>query len=153
MANRCEGQFLWLTMQEPALRRGMNTKQLQQAINNSPTGLNHLYDHAWAKITQYGESDKARAFALLHWAAFALRPLTVCEISGAALIDDSEDLLLEDLPDALDADYIETEIVGLCSPLLMIRNESPGVDIGQQTVCLVHFTVREYLLPNLSLPT
>ncbi|WQF77076.1 Putative NACHT nucleoside triphosphatase, P-loop containing nucleoside triphosphate hydrolase [Colletotrichum destructivum] len=131
LANRCDGQFLWLTMQEPALRKGMNTKQLQQAINNSPTGLEHLYDHAWTKITQYREPDKARAFALLRWAAFALRPLTVCEITEAALIDDSEDLPLEDLPDALDADYTETEI----------------------TVCLVHFTVREYLLPNLPLPT
>ncbi|CCF40462.1 ankyrin, partial [Colletotrichum higginsianum] len=120
-------------MQEPALRKGMNTKQLQQAINNSPTGLDHLYDHAWTRITQYGEPDKARAFSLLRRAAFALRPLTVCEITEAALIDDSEDLLLEELPDALDADYIETEIVGLCSPLLMVRSESSGSDIGHQT--------------------
>ncbi|GKT52024.1 uncharacterized protein ColSpa_12205 [Colletotrichum spaethianum] len=53
--------------------------------------------------------------------AFTLRPLTVCEITDAALIDDSEDLPLEDLHDALDVDYIETEIDGLCSPLLMLR--------------------------------
>ncbi|GKT61202.1 ankyrin repeat domain-containing protein 52 [Colletotrichum tofieldiae] len=42
MAIRCEGRFLWLMMQEPTLRKGMNFKQLQQTINHSPAGLNHL---------------------------------------------------------------------------------------------------------------
>ncbi|WYZ39892.1 hypothetical protein EsH8_IV_000233 [Colletotrichum jinshuiense] len=150
MTNRCDGQFLWLKMQEESLRKGMNKKQLQQTINNSPIGLNQVYDYSWTRITRYGELERLRAFAILRWAAFALRPLTVYEITEAALLDDLGDLQLEDLPDAVDEDYIETEIVGLCSPLLDIRNESLPTD--QQTVHLAHFTVREYLLLNLPLP-
>ncbi|GKT64702.1 hypothetical protein ColTof4_07098 [Colletotrichum tofieldiae] len=152
MTSRCDGQFLWLKMQEESLRKGMNQKQLQQAVNDSPTGLDRLYDNTWAEITRYREPERLRTFALLRWAAFATRPLTVSEITEAAVIDDHGDLLLEDLPDAVDEDYVETEIVGLCSPLLEVRSEPSASSPGQQTVHLVHFTVREYLLPNLPLP-
>ncbi|WAO96989.1 Hypothetical protein NCS54_01468700 [Fusarium falciforme] len=107
MTDRCQGQFLWLKMQEEFLRRGMNKKQLQHAIENTPTGLDHLYDHNWTRVTRLGEWERHRAFALLRWTAFALRPLTVCEITEAALILESEDLPLEDLPDTVDDD-VET---------------------------------------------
>ncbi|OHW90752.1 ankyrin repeat domain-containing protein 52 [Colletotrichum incanum] len=152
MTSRCDGQFLWLKMQEESLRKGMNQKQLQQAVNDSPTGLDRLYDNTWAEITRYGEPERLRTFALLRWAAFAVRPLTVSEITEAAIIDDHGDLSLEDLPDAVDEDYIETEILGLCSPLLEVQSESSASSPGQQTVHLVHFTVREYLLPKLPPP-
>jgi hypothetical protein len=52
MTNRCQGQFIWLKMQEESLRRGMNKKQLQSAIENTPTGLDHLYDRSWTRITR-----------------------------------------------------------------------------------------------------
>ncbi|KAF9771309.1 hypothetical protein IL306_011056, partial [Fusarium sp. DS 682] len=118
MTDRCQGQFLWLKIQEDSLRAGMNKKQLQHAIEDTPTGLNDLYDHNWTRITQLKEWEKKRAFALLRWTAFALRPLTVSEITVAVLIIESEDLLLEDLPDAVDDHYVNTEIVGLCGPLV-----------------------------------
>ncbi|KAM0269258.1 hypothetical protein ACHAQH_009791 [Verticillium albo-atrum] len=50
MADRCQGQFLWLKMQEESLRGGMNKKQLQHAIANTPTGLDRLYDHNWIRV-------------------------------------------------------------------------------------------------------
>ncbi|KAF9776229.1 hypothetical protein IL306_005621, partial [Fusarium sp. DS 682] len=118
MSDRCQGQFLWLKMQEECLRGGMNKKQLQRAIENTPTGLDRLYDHNWTKITKLGEEERDRAFALLRWAAFALRPLTVCEITEAALILTSGELSLDDFPDTVDDEYIKSEIIGLCGPLL-----------------------------------
>ncbi|KAH6870947.1 hypothetical protein B0T10DRAFT_466948 [Thelonectria olida] len=116
MTDQCEGQFLWLKMQEKSLRRGMNKKQLQHTIKETPGGLDQLYDRSWQRITQSRESERQRIYALLRWAAFALRPLTVCEVTEAVLIDGSEDLPIEDLPDAVDDDYIDNEIVGLCGP-------------------------------------
>jgi hypothetical protein len=70
-------------MQESYLRGGMNKKQLQRAIENTPTGLDHLYDHSWTKIARLEEEGRDRAFALSRWATFALRPLTVSSISKA----------------------------------------------------------------------
>ncbi|KAI3573927.1 hypothetical protein IWW34DRAFT_810160 [Fusarium oxysporum f. sp. albedinis] len=152
MTDRCQGQFLWLKIQEDSLRAGMNKKQLQHAIEDTPTGLNDLYDHNWARITQLKEWEKNRAFALLRWTAFASRPLTVCEITEAVLIIESEDLLLEDLPDAVDDHYVNTEIVGLCGPLVEVRNDPSNPSPGQRTVHLPHFSIKQYLLYHLPMP-
>ncbi|KAH7207392.1 hypothetical protein DER44DRAFT_615563, partial [Fusarium oxysporum] len=152
MTDRCQGQFLWLKFQEDSLRAGMNKKQLQHAIEDTPTGLNDLYDHNWTRITQLKEWEKKRAFALLRWTAFALRPLTVCEITEAVLIVESEDLLLEDLPDAVDDHYVNTEIVGLCGPLVEVRNDPSNPSAGQRTVHLPHFSIKQYLLYRLPMP-
>ncbi|KAH6982389.1 ankyrin-1 [Ilyonectria destructans] len=144
--------FLWLKMQEESLRRWMDKKQLQHAIEETLTGLDCLYNQNWTRIIRYGERKRLHAFALLPWAAFALRPITVCEIAEAVLIDECEDLPLEDLPDAVDDDYINSEIVGLCSSLLEVRSESLDLSAGQRTVHLPHFTVRQCLLCNLPIP-
>ncbi|SCO54287.1 uncharacterized protein FFNC_15440 [Fusarium fujikuroi] len=152
MTDRCQGQFLWLKIQEDSLRAGMNKKQLQHAIEDTPTRLNDLYDHNWTRITQLREWEKNRAFALLRWTAFALRPLTVSEITEAVLVVQSEDLPLEDLPDAMDNHYINTEIVGLCGPLLEVRNDPSNHSPGQQTVHLPHFSIKQYLLYHLPMP-
>ncbi|KAF9763038.1 hypothetical protein IL306_003257, partial [Fusarium sp. DS 682] len=152
MTDRCQGQFLWLKIQEDSLRAGMNKKQLQHAIEDTPTGLNDLYDRNWTRITQLKEWEKNRAFALLRWTAFALRPLTVFEITEAVLAVESEDLLLEDLPDAVDDYYVNTEIVGLCGPLIEVRNASSNPCAGQRTVHLPHFSVKQYLLYHLPMP-
>ncbi|KAH7163707.1 hypothetical protein DER46DRAFT_604910 [Fusarium sp. MPI-SDFR-AT-0072] len=152
MTDRCQGQFLWLKFQEDSLRAGMNKKQLQNAIEDTPTGLNDLYDHNWTRIMQLKEWEKTRAFALLRWTAFASRPLNVCEITEAVLIIESEDLLLEDLPDAVDDHYVNTEIVGLCGPLIEVRDDPSNHSAGQRTVHLPHFSIRQYLLYHLPMP-
>ncbi|KAI8710938.1 hypothetical protein NCS52_01522700 [Fusarium sp. LHS14.1] len=152
MTNRCQGQFLWLKMQEKSLGGWMNKKQLQHAIANTPTGLDNLYDDNWTRITQLGEWQMHRAVALLRWTAFALRPLTIYEITEAALILESEDLPLEDLPDDVDDEYVNSGIVGLCGPLLEVRNDPADPSPGRRTVHLPHFSVRQYLLRQLPLP-
>ncbi|KAM0416002.1 hypothetical protein ACHAPT_013029 [Fusarium lateritium] len=144
--------FLWLKMQEESLRGWMNEKQLQRTIANTPTGLDRLYDYNWARIIQLGEWQRHRAFALLRWTAFALRPLTIYEITEAALILESEDLPLEDLPDDVDNKYVDSGIVGLCGPLLEVRNNPADPSPGRRTVHLPHFSVRQYLLCQLPVP-
>ncbi|TIC90201.1 Vegetative incompatibility protein HET-E-1 [Colletotrichum higginsianum] len=109
MADRSNGQFQWIKMQEGFLRKGRNKKQLEKDIDETPAGLDRLYDRTWERIERLRDAEKNRAFSLLRWAAFALRPLTVCEITEAVLInDDCDDLPLDELPDSVDEDYIET---------------------------------------------
>ncbi|KAH8742918.1 prion-inhibition and propagation-domain-containing protein, partial [Diaporthe sp. PMI_573] len=152
MTDQCEGQFLWLKMQEKSLGRWMNKKQLQHTIKETPAELDRLYDRSWQRITQSREWKGERIYALLRWAAFALRPLTVCEVTEAVLIDESEDLPIEDLPDAVDDDYIDSGIVGLCGPLLEVRGQDSDTSAGLRTVHLTHFSVKQYLLCNLPMP-
>ncbi|RYP08950.1 hypothetical protein DL764_001561 [Monosporascus ibericus] len=150
MADRCEGQFLWLRMQEEYLRKGMNKKQLQDTIAKTPTGLEHIYNRNWEKIAGLEEDDKTRAISLLRWAAFALRPLTVYEITEAVLINDEcHDLPVDELPDSIDEDYIDSETLGLCGSLLEVRIIPSEPSAGLRTVHLPHFSVKQYLLSNL----
>jgi hypothetical protein len=63
--------------------------------------LDSLYERNWNRITRSDRVD--RAAALLRWAAFALRLLTVGEITEAVLIDEECDVLpTDELPDAID---------------------------------------------------
>ncbi|KAI6777808.1 uncharacterized protein J7T54_002844 [Emericellopsis cladophorae] len=120
MADRCEGQFLWLKMQEPSLKTWKNLGQLQKVLDSTPKGLDRVYQRNWEKITRSDQGD--RAVALLRWSAFALRPLTISEMTEAVLIDeDHEDLPADELPDAVDDDYIRSEILEVCGPLLESR--------------------------------
>ncbi|VUC30448.1 unnamed protein product [Clonostachys rosea] len=152
MAARCEGQFLWLKLQENSLRKGLNKKQLQKVIQNTPPGLEYIYDRNWRRITDLQQDDQNRAIHILQWLVFALRPLTVQEITEAVLIMGSEELSCDDFPDEIDDDYIETEITGLCGTLLEVRSSSTNSVPGDQTLHIPHFSVREYLLSRLPTP-
>ncbi|OHW99193.1 ankyrin repeat domain-containing protein 52 [Colletotrichum incanum] len=146
MADRCNGQFQWLKMQEEVLRKGRNKKQLEKDIDETPAGLDRLYDRNWERIEKLRHEERTRAVSLLRWAAFALRPLTVCEITEAVLInDDCDDLPLDEMPDSVDDDYIESEILGLCGSLIEVQDSLPESTAGSRKVHLAHFSVKQYL--------
>ncbi|QRD87548.1 ankyrin [Aspergillus flavus] len=150
LADRCNGQFLWIRLQQDTLRSGKSQRKLEQAINSTPSGIEHIYERNWMKIMGLTEEDRTRAISLLRWTAFSLRPLTISEISGALVIsEDDDELLLDDLPDSIDEYYVNTEIKELCGSLLEVRDAQDKSDARLKTVHLTHFSVKEYLLRNL----
>jgi hypothetical protein len=111
IVDRCEGMFLSVKMLEEHLRSWKNKKQLEETIDQAPTALDHIYDRNWMKISHLPDRDKLRVFFILRWTAFALRPLTISEITEALLIvdnDNCEDLSVDELPDTIDEDYISS---------------------------------------------
>lgn len=145
MATQCAGQFLWLKLQENSLRGWKNLKQLQDTIEKTPSGLEGLYQRNWARMSQLPEDERTRAFTLLRWVTFAAKPLTVAELTEAALISiDCNEYPLDDLPDTIDDEYINSEILGLCGSLLNIYENSS--DPGSSTVRLAHFSIKQYYL-------
>lgn len=150
LAECCNGQFLWVQMQESQLRDWKSPKQLEKAINSTPPGLDKTYDREWMGISHLSEDNRERAIALLRWAAFALRPLSVCEMAGALLINaDCYEVRFEGAPGRINENYIKTEMMELCGSLIDIRSPEAECDPGSRTVQLAHFTVKEYLLCNL----
>ncbi|PMB65579.1 Vegetative incompatibility protein HET-E-1 [Beauveria bassiana] len=145
LADRCQGQFLWIKLQEPSLRIGRNKKQLEAAIDTSPAALDHLYDRDWQSLLRLQAGESSRAVSLLRWAAFALHSLTVAEITEALLIhDDCDELPADEMPDCIDQDYVDGEILGLCGSLVEIRNVASESSVGLWTVHLAHFYVKEF---------
>ncbi|KAK8147549.1 hypothetical protein G3M48_001448 [Beauveria asiatica] len=151
LADRCKGQFLWVKLQEPSLRSGRTKKQLEAAIDRSPADLVHLYDRDWQRLLRLPAEDCSRAVSLLRWAAFALHPLTVAEITEALLIhDDCDELPADEMPDCIDQEYVDGEILGLCGSLVEIRNGASESSVSLWTVHLAHFSVKEFFVGRMA---
>ncbi|OBU00043.1 hypothetical protein VE01_01738 [Pseudogymnoascus verrucosus] len=152
IVDRSNGMFLWVKMQEGNLRGGKSILQLQETIDETPTGLSHLYDRNWKKIIGLQQSDRTRALLILRWAAFAMRPLTVLEITEALLVMDDDgydNILVNGLLDEIDEEYVNSEIKGLCESLVETRGASTKGSFASMTVHLAHFSVKQYLLHNM----
>ncbi|KAI0450083.1 prion-inhibition and propagation-domain-containing protein [Xylaria acuta] len=146
LSNKSEAQ------QEALANRlgGKNLKQLQRTIDEAPNKLDHIYDRNWERIQHLENSSRRRALSILRWATFALRPLTVLEITECLLIPDGEDeeIDYEELPDSIDEIYVKTEILELCGSLIEIR-VGPNSALDRSTIHLTHFSVKQYILsPN-----
>jgi hypothetical protein len=146
------GMFLWVRLQSSNLERlgkGKNIKQLGKMLQETPRGLDRLYERNWDEIDRLGEPDRTRALAILRCAAFAIRPLTVREMTESVLVadkDECDDILVDELPDALDKAYIDGQIIELCASLVEIREGSDEQSIDTRTVHLIHASVKEYVL-------
>ncbi|KAH8887581.1 hypothetical protein GQ53DRAFT_623347, partial [Thozetella sp. PMI_491] len=155
IVERCDGMFLWVKLLEDRLRAGKTKKQLEHIVDQTPTSLEHLYDRNWDKISTAPEDDRERAFAILRWTAFAVRPLTVLELTEALLIvddDASNDISSEDLPETIEKEYIETEILGICASLVELQHVGPERDLGAAVVQPVHFSAKQYILAHTPIP-
>lgn len=71
MAEKCDGMFLWIRMQQDKLRRSKTRKQQQKVIDDMPAGLEHTYDRNWIQIMHLSTLEWSRALAILRWATFA----------------------------------------------------------------------------------
>ncbi|KAI2633858.1 hypothetical protein GGS21DRAFT_115997 [Xylaria nigripes] len=151
MVDRCDSTFLAIKLLEPDLKGGKNLKQLQKIIDEAPDKLDRIYDRNWARITNLGDVERQRAFSILRWATFALRPITVSEITEVLLLADDEVEALDytELPDSVDQVYIKTEILDLCESLVEVQGEKSDSNLGRLTIHLSHFSVRQFVLTHL----
>jgi ankyrin repeat protein len=152
MTVRCEGQFLWIKMQEQSLRNGMSKKRLHEVVESMPSGLDRLYDHNWNRIMNMCDWDRDRAIALLRWTAFTFLPLNVYAVTEAVLITQFEELDPDEHPENVDDEYVRTEILGLCGPLVEVHDYPEDSSPGNRTLHIPHFSVRQYLVKHLPAP-
>lgn len=137
LAKQCNGQFLWVKMQEDHLRSGKSQKKLENVIKSTPPGLEHTYDRNWKRISSLPDYDRDRTVSLLRWTAFSLRPLSVYEIAGALAVNiEFDEVQLDEVPDLIDEEYLNTEILELCGSLVEIRASQPDCEPGLRTVHL-----------------
>jgi ankyrin repeat protein len=152
LAERCDGMFLWVKMQQGQLKGSRNPKQLERIVENMPTGLNSTYERNWTAIKGKPLDEQHRAFTILTWATFALRPLTISELSEVLTIESNDSEMrfqLDELPDQIDDNYIEDEFIRVCGSLIEVQGDERATP-GSRTIHLVHSSVREFLLSVLN---
>jgi hypothetical protein len=64
MTGRCEGQFLWLKMQEESIESDMNLRHIQRLLERTPLELGHSYQRNWDKIEHNAQPPCGGAVAL-----------------------------------------------------------------------------------------
>ncbi|KAI0815408.1 prion-inhibition and propagation-domain-containing protein [Xylaria sp. FL0064] len=100
------------------------------------------------ELMNLADISRHRAFSILRWATFALRPMTIYEITEALLLADDDHAALDytELPNSIDEIYVKTEIVELCGSLIEVRKAELASGLGHSTIHLSHFSVRQYLI-------
>ncbi|KAF1814098.1 hypothetical protein P152DRAFT_304349 [Eremomyces bilateralis CBS 781.70] len=149
LTQKCEGMFQWIKMQQPQLRDTKSKTKLENIVENMPIGLTETYKKNWEDIKRQPADDQDRAFAILRWTTFSLRPLSVSEISEVLAVNTyakCSSLPLDELPDDIDEKYIENEIIAICGSLVEVRRANSEDQSASKTIHLVHPSVREFLL-------
>jgi len=152
LAEKCEGMFLWIKLQQDQLRGGKNAKQLQNIVKNMPIGLENTYERNWKIIQNHSPDNQSRALAILRWTTFSFRPFTVSEMTEALIVefnDDGATIQWDDLPDNIDDEYINSEIIDIGGALVEVREERPEVVTGYRTIHLIHPSVKKIYSPPL----
>ncbi|KAL8978982.1 MAG: hypothetical protein Q9205_005576, partial [Flavoplaca limonia] len=155
LAERADGMFLWIKLQQSQLRGSQSRKAVQRIVEAMPHGLDQTYEHNWKSIQSLAEPDRVRAIDILRWLTFGTRPLRVEELVEALVIelDKHHEVFCEDdLPPDIDDEYINQEIKGLCRSFIDVRHATEDTAFGRNTVHLAHASVREYLLTVLPVP-
>ncbi len=156
--DKSRGMFMWVILHEHQLSPRMNLEQLQMTVQALPSGLVRGYAQNWSEILQLQSHKRRRALAILRWALFAMRPLTVREIADALIVFDDDDCdarLRFGLPDVLDRHFVDDDIIGLCNGLVVSRVALPqpsaqsASDMSLATIHLSHHSVRGFLVTAL----
>lgn len=148
MAERASGMFLWVKLHQCALRRSKNQKQLREIILHMPEGLNRTYDRNMERIRALNKVDRARVHLILTWIMVGDRPPTVGQIAIGFAVQRSVmsgDLQYDELPDIVDQDYINEEIINTCAGLVEVNIDSRVDSLQHQSIRFVHSSVRDYL--------
>lgn len=158
LAERASGMFLWVKLHQSALRRTKNQNQLREIILHMPEGLNRTYDKNMERIRALGRVDRDRAHLILTWIMIGDSPPTVGQIAiGFAVQRSGMSADLQDeLPDVIDQDYVNEEIVNTCAGLVEVNVDSRIHSLQHQSLRFVHSSVRDYLaqvVPDDSLST
>ena len=147
LADRSEGMFLWIALSGKYLRGGLSKARILQTIKNVPDGLLSAYARSWKFILDQPEYEKLRALDILEWCVSSIRPLTIAELTVALVIDSdhSNPIDMTDLPDEINDEYVNGEIIDLCSSLVETRSSSEHDSLAKRTVHIVHFSVKDFL--------
>ena len=152
MAERCDGQFLWLKFQQDRLRDSKSAKALRDIVQAMPQQLHFVYERSWNSIESLDEVDREHAVDILRWSSFAYRPLIIQELAEALIVNLDIGMIAfseDDLPRAIDDNYIDGEIKTLCGPLIELQEDS---ERNSTAVGLIHASVYEFLVKKLPTP-
>ncbi|KAI1120284.1 hypothetical protein F5Y10DRAFT_258736 [Nemania abortiva] len=128
LAARANGMFLYARIVLDNLAQLSTIEEIQRELKALPTDMNAAYRRALSKIYNLQPLMQERALKVLGWIGCAPTPMTTLEIEQALSIDAST----EEIPSIISS----VNFLKLCGPIVEIVNDK---------LQFVHFTVKEYI--------
>ena len=129
-------RFRWVALTLDNLRRQRTGKAVLKALAQMPSGLNATYA---AMLRAIPANDRPIAREALMWLSFSLRPLSLRELSEAAVLEPDDTTLNQD------SRLREPEVLlEICHGFMSHEPSAPAS--GNGNVRLAHSSVRDYLL-------
>lgn len=139
IVEKANGMFLWAKLVLQTLLQKESLLEIQVTLRAIPSGLTGVYlmllDRMKALANNYQES---RIRYIFYWVLFANRPMKTWEICDALVIGGSNLALVKDYT------ILNAGVLDICKPLIEVMPD--------QTVTLVHFSVKDFLLDAQSGP-
>jgi hypothetical protein len=126
-----DGMFLWAALMVEVLET-TPILNVRERLASLPSGIDEIYDQILAKIP---EDLVSTVSAILKWATFAFRPLSINELGIACALDRAPYKSIASIP--LEALCGIRGDLALCGPILKVKNDR---------VHLLHQTTKEYLI-------
>ncbi|KAL4924986.1 ankyrin repeat-containing domain protein [Aspergillus undulatus] len=139
---QAHGSFRWLDCQLQELGRCKTPHAVTSALNRLPVSLEEYYNRV---LDRFEDSTRESVKNLLLWVTFALRPLSIAEVTHAMAVrvDSLEVLFYDSKLEPFDPEgFIDS-----CSTLVTtFQSEDQGATGKRKLfIKLAHFTVREFL--------
>ncbi|KAH6908183.1 hypothetical protein BKA70DRAFT_292500 [Coprinopsis sp. MPI-PUGE-AT-0042] len=111
------GMFLHASLMVEAIRHCTSSRHVMEKLDKLPAKLDVLYDEAFERIEMQPEEHAALAKRVLHWVAYAYRPLTVEELQYAVAGNPSVDWATPEnlVPESL--------LVSVCCGLIVVEDK------------------------------
>ncbi|KAH0561934.1 hypothetical protein GP486_003361 [Trichoglossum hirsutum] len=125
------GMFRWARCQIDDISRLRTNKAIRQALGSLPRDLDETYERILLRIPEYDQTLAKRA---LMWLAFSLRPMRLCELAEAVVVEvgnfklDPEERLRD-----------QEDVLAICGSLVTYIKKT-------DEVILAHHSVKEFLL-------
>lgn len=153
LVDRFGCMFLGIRSVEGQLHTGESLDSLRRMIDRAPTELGEIYCRSLERIIHHPEPHRSRALALLRWATFGMRPMSILEMAAAlSLADEGGETSSEEgqPPRVIDEGHIRSHILELCGSLVEIRGPAP--EPALLTIHLAHYSVKQHLLCHKLIP-
>ena len=134
VTDRSDGIFLLAKLHLDAIAKKPREKDIRLVLESLPSDLTLMYASALSRIDSEYKELANHAFA---WITHAAEPVTVYRLQYALALDDSNGMAVDE------ADFWPIDfIMKTCGGLLRLN--------ADETISLVHYTLREFLMAHLS---
>ena len=130
-------RFQYISIQLETIRGLQNSREIRQAIQNLPNGLDGTYDRIFEAIEP---RNRKQVISMLKWLCFSTRPLRLGELAEIFILDPEKDVPFDPSDRLFSPDAVLTYLPNL------VMTIPEGRESWTSEIKFTHFSIQEYLL-------